>query len=157
MDVQMTRMRKMKFHRSTLLVIFLLTFLTPCFAHHMAVVVNKENEVGNVSAIHLAKIFRAEARKWPDAKPIIVVLHSNSAGEEETLQHLIKMTPGEWKTLIAAHRDSIQVVDTDEEVLKTVQAIPGAVGLVDVRSVDGTVNVIRVDGKLPMESGYLPH
>jgi len=26
-----------------------------------------------------------------------------------------------------------------------------------VRAVDGTVNVVRVDGKLPMESGYLPH
>jgi hypothetical protein len=31
------------------------------------------------------------------------------------------------------------------------------VGFVDVRSVDGTVNVVRVDGKLPMEAGYLPH
>jgi ABC-type phosphate transport system substrate-binding protein len=147
----------MKFHRSILLVIFLFTFLRPCFAHHMAVVVNKENEVGNVSAVHLAKIFRAEVRKWPDAKPIVVVLHSNSSGEDETLQRLIKLTPGEWKSLIAAHRDSIQIVDTDADVLKTVQAIPGAVGLVDVRAVDSAVNVVRVDGKLPMESGYLPH
>jgi hypothetical protein len=35
--------------------------------------------------------------------------------------------------------------------------MPGALGLVDVRSVDGTINVVRVDDKLPMESGYLPH
>jgi hypothetical protein len=28
---------------------------------------------------------------------------------------------------------------------------------VDVRSVDKSINVVRVDGKLPMESGYLPH
>jgi hypothetical protein len=32
-----------------------------------------------------------------------------------------------------------------------------AIGLVDVRAVDNTINVVRVDGKLPMESGYLPH
>jgi len=147
----------LKFHRSSLVVTFLLTFLTPCFAHHMAVVVNKENEVGNVSAAHLAKIFRSEVRKWPDAKPIVVVLHSNSAGEEETLRRLIKVTPAGWKALIAAHGDAFQIVDTDEDVLKAVQAIPGAVGLVDVRSVDANVNVVRVDGKLPMESGYLPH
>ena len=37
------------------------------------------------------------------------------------------------------------------------QITAGAVGLVDVRSVDKTINVVRVDGKLPMESGYLPH
>jgi hypothetical protein len=73
------------------------------------------------------------------------------------LEHLIKVTPVEWKALIEAHKDSIQIVDSDMEVLKIVQATPGAVGLVDVRAVDGTINVVRVDGKLPMESGYLPH
>jgi len=31
------------------------------------------------------------------------------------------------------------------------------VGLVDVRSINDQVNVVRVDGKLPMEDGYLPH
>jgi hypothetical protein len=49
------------------------------------------------------------------------------------------------------------MADSDAEVLKIVQSIPGAIGLVDVRSVDNTINVVRVDGKLPMESGYLPH
>ena len=67
------------------------------------------------------------------------------------------MNVGEWKALIAAHKDSIMVADSDAEVLKIVQSTPGAVGLVDVRSVDNTINVVRVDGKLPMESGYLPH
>jgi ABC-type phosphate transport system substrate-binding protein len=148
---------RMKLQRSFALVIFIFTFLLPCFAHHMAVIVNKENEVENISAAHLVKIFQADIRKWPDGKLILVVLHSNSAGETETLQHLIKATPGEWKALISAHRDSIQIVDTDADVLKTVQSIPGAVGLVDVRAVDGSIHVVRVDGKLPMESGYLPH
>jgi ABC-type phosphate transport system substrate-binding protein len=85
------------------------------------------------------------------------VLHRDSAGETETLQRLIKMTPAELKALIAAHSDSIQLVDSDADVLKIVQSTPGAVGFVDVRSVDNTINVVRVDGKLPMESGYLPH
>ncbi len=136
--------------------LFLVTFLTPCFAHHMAVVVNKENSVENVSAVHLAKIVREEVKKWPDGKTVIVVLHKDSAGEAETLERLIKMSASELKALIAAHKD-ILVVDSDAEVLKIVQTTPGAIGLVDVRSVDGSINVVRVDGKLPMESGYLPH
>jgi hypothetical protein len=49
------------------------------------------------------------------------------------------------------------LVDTDADVLKIVQSIPGAIGFVDVRSIDSTISVVRVDGKLPMESGYLPH
>ncbi len=123
----------------------------------MAVVVDKDNNVGNVTAVHLSKILREEVKKWPDGKTIVLVLHKDSAGETETLERLIKMSPAELKALIAAHKDSIQLVDSDAEVLKIVQSTPGAIGLVDVRSVDNTINVIRVDGKLPMESGYLPH
>ncbi|MFZ2085785.1 MAG: substrate-binding domain-containing protein [Candidatus Sulfotelmatobacter sp.] len=147
----------MRFQRLAALLAFLLTFLTPCFAHHMAVVVDKDNNVGNVTSVHLSRIFRSEVKKWPDGKAIVLVLHKDSAGETETLQRLIKMSPGELKALIAAHKDTIQMVDSDADVLKIVQSTPGAIGLVDVRSVDNTINVVRVDGKLPMESGYLPH
>ena len=147
----------MKFQRPAVLLAFLLTFLTPCFAHHMAVVVNKENNVGTVSATHLSRIFRSEIKKWPDGKTVVLVLHKDSAGETETLERLNKMSDSEWKALIAAHKDSIVMADSDADVLKIVQSTPGAVGLVDVRSVDNTISVIRVDGKLPMESGYLPH
>lgn len=146
----------MRLQRLAVLLAFLLTFLTPCFAHHMAVVVDKDNNVGNVTAVHLSRIFRSEVKKWPDGKPVILVLHKDSVGETETLEHLIKMDAGELKTMIAAHKD-IVTADSDEDVLKIVQSTPGAIGLVDVRSVDDTINVVRVDGKLPMESGYLPH
>ncbi|HZW96804.1 MAG TPA: substrate-binding domain-containing protein [Candidatus Eremiobacteraceae bacterium] len=147
----------MKLLRLAALLVFLLTFLTPCFAHHMAVVTNKDNNVSNVTAAHLAKIFRSELKKWPDGKAVVLVLHKDSAGETETMERLNKMSAGEWKALIAAHRDSIQIADSDADVLKIVQSTPGAVGLIDVRSIDNTITVVRVDGKLPMESGYLPH
>jgi len=147
----------MKFRRVATLLGFLLTVLTPCFAHHLAVVVNKDNNVDNVTAAHLAKIVRAEVKNWPDGKSIILVLHRESAGETKTLQHLNKMSPAEWKGLIAAHKDSIQVADSDADVLKIVQSTPGALGFVDVRSVNNSINVVKVDGKLPMETGYLPH
>jgi ABC-type phosphate transport system substrate-binding protein len=147
----------MKFRRLGRLFVFLLTFLTPCFAHHMALVVNRDNNVGNVTAVHLSRILRSEVKKWPDGKAVVLVLHRNSAGETETLQRLINMTGEGLKAMIAAHKDSIVLADSDAEVLKIVQTTPGAIGFVDVRSVDNTISVVRVDGKLPMESGYLPH
>ncbi len=147
----------MRFQRAALLSVFLLTFLRPCFAHHMAVVVDKDNKVENVTAVHLAKIFRADVKKWPDGKNIVLVLHRDSAGETETLERLIKVSAPEWKALIATHKDSILMADSDADVIKIVQSTPGAVGLVEIHSIDNTVSVVRVDGKLPMESGYLPH
>ncbi|HVI08360.1 MAG TPA: substrate-binding domain-containing protein [Candidatus Binatia bacterium] len=147
----------MRFPRAAASMFFILSFLTPCFAHHMAVVVNKENNVGNMSAAQLGKILRSELKKWPDGKGVIVILHSDSAGETETLEHLIKMSSAEVKALVAAHKDTMVVVDSDSDVLKAVRSTPGAIGLVELHSVDNSVTVVRVDGKLPMESGYLPH
>jgi ABC-type phosphate transport system substrate-binding protein len=147
----------MKFQRFAVLPVFLLAFLTPCLAHHMAVVVNKDNNTGNVTAVHLAKIFRSEVKKWPDGKAIVLVLHRDSEGERETLERMAKISPSELKAIRAAHKDSMLIVDSDADVLRAVQTTPGAIGFVEIHSVDNTINVVRVDGKLPMESGYLPH
>jgi len=147
----------MKVRPSLCVIAFLFASFVPCFAHHMAVVVNKDNGVENVSSAHLIRILRTDIRKWPDGKNVVLILHRASPGETETLERLNKMSPADMKTFLAAHKDSIQFVDTDADVLKIVQAEPGAIGLVDVRSVDGSINVVKVDGKLPMEAGYLPH
>ena len=147
----------MKIRSAIYVLAFLSACLTPCFAHHTAVVVNKDNAVENVTSAHLSKIIRGEVKKWPDGKNIVLVLHKDSAGEAETLERLNKMSDGEWKSFLAVHKDSFLFVDTDADVLKAVQTEPGAVGLIEVHSIDNSINVVKVDGKLPMESGYLPH
>jgi ABC-type phosphate transport system substrate-binding protein len=147
----------MKGSRICCLFAFMMCALLPCFAHHMAVVVNKDNNVGGISSAHLTKIFRLEIKKWHDDKDVILVLHKNSSGEMSTLERLNKMSSSELKSFLAAHQGSITLVDSDEDVLKVVETMPGAVGLVDVRSINDQINVVRVDGKLPMEDGYLPH
>jgi ABC-type phosphate transport system substrate-binding protein len=147
----------MKSSRICYLFAFMMCSLLPCFAHHMAVVVNKDNNVGEIASAHLAKIFRLEVKKWHDGKDVVLVLHKESTGEMATLERLSKMSSNELKSFIAAHQGSITAVESDEDVLKLVETTPGAVGLVDVRSINDQVNVVRVDGKLPMEDGYLPH
>jgi phosphate transport system substrate-binding protein len=147
----------MKFRSAIYTLAFLCATLTPCFAHHTAVVVNKDNPIANVTSTNLGKIIRGEVKKWPDGKNIVLVLHKDSAGETETLEHLNKMTAGEWQSFVIAHRDQIVFVDTDADVLKEVQSEPGAIGFIEAHSIDNTITVVHVDGKLPMELGYLPH
>jgi phosphate transport system substrate-binding protein len=129
----------------------------PCFAHHMAVIVSQDNTVQNLSSAQLSKIFRSEIRKWPSGRDLTVVVHRASSGERATIEHLNKMSAAEWQQWMSEHQDSLKIVDTDEEVLSYVAANPGAVGLIDVRSVNDRVRVVHVDGKLPLEAGYLPH
>jgi len=46
-------------HRSVIyLLAFVFVCLTPSFAHHTAVIVNKDNAVVNVTSAHLSKIIR---------------------------------------------------------------------------------------------------
>ena len=134
-----------------------MSLLTPCLAHHMAVVVDKDNKVQNVTSAHLAKIFKGEVKKWADGKNVVLVLHKASGDETQTLARLTKMTTAELKATIAQRQDSIRTVDSDAAVIEVVGSTPGAIGLVEERSITDHVTVIKVDGKLPMESGYLPH
>src|ERR1043166_956256 len=147
----------MKTARSLILVISICAMALPSFAHHMAVVVSERNAVTNLTAAQLGKIFRAEMKKWPDGGDIILVLHRSSAGENLTLQHLNKMSPAQLQAWSKQHKDELKFADSDEEVLSIVHTMPGAVGLVDVRSVNDKIKVLHVDGKLPLEEGYLPH
>jgi ABC-type phosphate transport system substrate-binding protein len=147
----------MKLRSAVQIFAFLGATLAPCFAHHTALVVNKDNAVDNVTSAHLSKIVRGEVKQWPNGKNVVLVLHRDSTGEREALERLTKMSDSEWNEFVLSHKESIVFVDTDAEVLKEIQSEPGAVGLIEVRSIDNSVNVVRVDGKLPMEIGYLPH
>jgi phosphate transport system substrate-binding protein len=147
----------MQFRSVRIVAFFLLASVLPSFAHHLAVVVNKDNPAAEVSSANLSRIFKGEVRKWSDGRPVVVVLHKDSAAETLTLEHLNKVSAAEWKTYVTAHPDAFQEVDDDDAALATVESTPGAIGLVDVRSINDHVKVLKVDGKLPLESGYLPH
>jgi ABC-type phosphate transport system substrate-binding protein len=123
----------------------------------MAVVVNKANRVQNFTSAHLGKVLKGEIKKWPDGRSVVLVLHNSSPDEMTTMRHLSKMSETEVKALLAARKDSVQSVATDAEVIDAVASTPGAIGFVEEHSINDRVNVVRVDGKLPMESGYLPH
>jgi phosphate transport system substrate-binding protein len=147
----------MKRYGAVGVLLFMLAALVPSYAHHLAVVVAKDNQVDSVTSANLAKIFKAETRKWPDGKTVVLVLHRDSATQMETLERLEKVSDTDLKAFLASHPDSVHLADTDGDLLKFVETVPGAIGLVDVRSINDKVKVLKVDGKLPLEDGYLPH
>ena len=52
---------------------------------------------------------------------------------------------------------AIIVVACDEALVEKVESAPGSIGLVDVSSITGGVNVLRASGKLPLEPDYPLH
>lgn len=126
-----------------------------CEAKHLAVIVERNNSVGSLSSADLLKVFKFDRAKWPDGKNIILVLRDPSTPEMQTAIHTIyHMQPSEFRSMLASHNKTVIIAATEDEMLKSVAAIPGAVGLVDVYSITENVKVVRIDGKLPLEQGY---
>jgi hypothetical protein len=126
-----------------------------CEAKHLAVIVEKNNSVGSLSSADLLKVFKCDRPKWPDGKNIVLVLRDPSTPEMQTaISTLYHMQPEEFRALLASHNKSVIIAASEDELLKAVAALPGAVGLVDVYSITEQVKVVKVDGKLPLEQGY---
>ena len=73
------RLLIVKTSRSAVLLLLAVGFALPCFAHHMAVVVSRQNALTTISSMQLSKVFRSETKKWPNGQAIVLVLHRASA------------------------------------------------------------------------------
>ena len=136
----------------------LLVATLPCAveAKQFAIVADKANTTSNLTAAELVKIFNAHSHTWPDGKPITVVMRDPSSAEMQlVLRKLLNMTPEQAHAFVQAHRDAIMVADSDDAVLRFVSTSRGALGVVDLYSLTQDVNVLKIDGKLPVEQGYL--
>jgi len=71
------------------------------------------------------------------------------------LHRVLNMTSEQARTFVQAHKGAIMVADSDDAVLRFVSSNPGAIGIVDLYSLTKDVNVLKIDGKLPVEQGYL--
>jgi ABC-type phosphate transport system substrate-binding protein len=133
-------------------------------ARDMALVSNKTNTVDTLAVADLVKVCKAQTERWPDGKPVTFVMRSPSAPEMKLiLEKVYGMSEREVNTLIFtsnhghSSHPAIVVASSDEELVNKVASTPGAVGVVDVYSINSSVAVIKVGGKLPLEPGYLLH
>jgi len=129
-----------------------------CAARDIAVIVDKTNAAASLSTSDLTKLLKTTTKTWPDGKKVTIFLSDPaSADMRVVLQKVYGMSAEEVKTFAQSHRGAVIVVNSDELVLKAVQTNPGAIGVVNVYSINSGVKVLKVDGKLPLESGYLFH
>jgi hypothetical protein len=129
-------------------------------ARDVALVTAKNSPIKAVKADDLAKTIKT-THKWPDGSELTVVLTDPSSPKMRIVaEKLLALTSGEFKKSIEAAnriRVTFLVVSSDEEALKTLLGNPSAIALVDVYSINGSVNVSKIDGKLPLEPGYILH
>jgi ABC-type phosphate transport system substrate-binding protein len=126
------------------------------YAKQLAVVIDTANPTTTLSSADLLKVFNLKMRAWPDGKPLIVVVRDPSASQMQLLLHkVLNMSAEQAHAFIQAHKGSIVVADSDEAVIRFVSSNRGAIGVIDLYSLTKDVNVLKIDGKLPVEQGYL--
>lgn len=133
-------------------------------ARDLALVSNKSNALGTITLPELIKVCKAENNHWPDGKPITFVMRSPSVPEMKiVLEKVYGMSENEVNGLITTsnhgrpNHPAILVATSDEDLVNKVASMPGAVGVVDVYSINSSVAVVKIAGKLPLEPGYLLH
>ena len=125
-------------------------------AKQLAIVADKENATGNVKVADLANILNGKTKNWIDGKAIKVILRDPSSRDMEIVfRRVLNMTPEQVRALMQAHPGLIVVADSDEAILRFVSGTRGAIGIVDLYSLTKDVNVVKIDGKLPFDAGYL--
>ena len=143
---------------SAILGVLLLAAGTFAGIKNMAVVVSAGSKLNDVSLADLAKLSKGVQKMWPDGKNFTLVMKDpESPDMRVAAQKLFGAAPGEVKALIAKLNEArlaVKIVENDEDLLRTVEATPGAVGIIDVYSINSSVKVLRVDGKLPFDLGY---
>ena len=140
-----------------LLFVFVCTPTVPA-NKNMAVVVSARSKLADVPLADLVKYCKGTTKSWPDGKNFVIVLKNPDAPDMHiALQKLFGGGVSDAKVAIAKlneTRQTVKIVDSDDDLLRTVDATPGAVGLVDVYSINSSVKVLRIDGKLPFDVGY---
>ena len=133
-------------------------------ARDLALVSNKSNALGAITLPELVKVCKAENNRWPDGKPITFVMRSPSIPEMKIiLEKVYGMSENEVSRLIVTSNHgrpsnpAILVANSDEDLVNKVASLPGAIGVVDVYSINSSVAVVKIAGKLPLEPGYLLH
>jgi hypothetical protein len=125
---------------------------------NMAVVISAGSKISDVPLADLVKLCKGTQKNWADGRSFLLVVKNPEAPEMHVVaQKLFVDAGGDIKGAIAKMNEPrvvIKIVGSDEELMHMVEATPGAAGIIDVYSINSSVKVLRVDGKLPFDAGY---
>ena len=158
--------------RSIVAVLALAILMPPIFAAHaraqngdVAVIVNPNNSVTNLSLAELRRIFAGERHVWPGGTQVKLIVRAPGSHERGVLLRLMGMSESEYKQYWTAQifRGNADVeplsIPSFGMVKEAAVAFPGAIGLVDAHDLKPGMylKVLKIDQHMPGEAGYPLH
>lgn len=132
------------------------------YTGEVAIIINKENQINDISYNDLVKIFKQERQYWHNGRKIYLVMREKTGPQKKVvLKKIYKMDDEQLKKLWLAKlfRGEIssfpKSLGSDEAVKRFISQVPNAVSFIASGSLDDSVKVLRIDGKLPKDTGYI--
>ena len=127
----------------------------------VAVVVQPDTPVSNLSLAEVRKIFLGDRQYWTANMPVVLLIRAPVARERDVVLKMIyQMSESQFKQYWIAkifRAESVsapKVVYSNDMASDLVTALPGAIAFIDSRDVRPGTKIVRVDGRLPGEPGY---
>jgi phosphate transport system substrate-binding protein len=127
----------------------------------LAIIVNRNNPMDDISLADLRRVYRGQRTRWSNGRRVTLVMRDPGTPEREAiLRSLYGLQEEEYRRgflqaiFTGEASDAPKMLATSNGVLRFVFNVPGAIGYVRASEADSSVKMLRVDGRLPGESGY---
>jgi ABC-type phosphate transport system substrate-binding protein len=127
----------------------------------IAVVVNADTPVTELSLSEVRKVLLGERQYWNSKLPVVLLIRAPVARERDVVLRVIyQMSEAQFKQYWVAKifraeaASPPKIVYSNDMQYELLTALPGAIAFVDSRNVRPGVKVLRVDGHLPGEKDY---
>ena len=127
----------------------------------IAVVVNSDTPVADLSLSEVRKVFLGERQYWSSKLPVVLLIRAPAARERDVVLRVIyQMSEAQFKQYWVAKIFRAEaaapprIVYSNDMQYELLTALPGSIAFVDSRNMRPGVKVLRVDGHLPGEKDY---
>jgi phosphate transport system substrate-binding protein len=128
----------------------------------LAIIVNRANPIDTIGRRELRALFLGEKTTWPHGRRVTPVLREPGHPERTAALRLIYgMSEDDLarhvlhQTFTGGSAGGPRALATADGVKRFVFNVPGAIGVVRLADVDGTVKALKINGAAPGEPGYM--
>ncbi len=136
--------------------------LTAQTSGDIAVVVHPDVAVDSLTLGELRRLVLGDREFWPASVRVTLLIRAPVAHERDViLKTVCQMTEAQFrqhwigKVFRADTAVAPKIVYSAEMAIDLVNRIPGAIAFVDAAQIGRNLKVVRIDGRLPGDSGYL--
>ncbi len=127
----------------------------------IAVVVNADTPVTDLSLSEVRKVLLGERQYWSSKLPVVLLIRAPAARERDVVLRVIyQMSEAQFKQYWVAKifraeaATPPRIVYSNDMQYELLTALPGSIAFVDSRNMRAGVKILHVDGHLPGEKDY---